>query len=249
MKPISIAIVGDIESKQLVVRLSNSITFGRIISDDELSDDDLVECKSTSIRCPYRTRLIPIDLHCFCCDPDTLHWDSNDVFPAIDVWIIVVSPENADINAWYTNNHGQWNSTISKYFASSRRLIACVQPVDHLDDENQLTFTQHNIGSDVKIKNVALYNMSSVHELFEKAINAALDDHFCQIMKSKYSEYCVRNIKHASTLWTAVERLSPWIWALNLFFSSSSLLMLLCFINTLLLSCFRAPFSSSISCC
>ena len=60
---------------------------------------------------------------------------------------------------------------------------------------------------------------SSVHELFEKAIGAALDDHFCQIMKSKYTEYCVRNIKYASALWSTVERLSPWMWALNLFFN------------------------------
>ncbi len=59
----------------------------------------------------------------------------------------------------------------------------------------------------------------SIHELFEKAIGAALDDHFCHIMKSKYSEYCVRNIKCASSLWSVVECASPWMWALNLCFN------------------------------
>ena len=161
MKPISIAIVG--ESQPLVLRISHSIASGRIISDEELSDDDLVNSYSSTehyqhVQCPYRTRLIPIELHSFCDDPDTLHLEcDHETFSSIDVWIIVVSPENADINAWYTNNHGQWNNAISKHFPSSRRLIACVQPVDHLEDE--MTFNHLNNASDVKVKHVALYNM------------------------------------------------------------------------------------------
>eukprot|EP01084_Bolivina_argentea_P161692 281458_1 len=192
MKPISIAIVGECE--EYVLRLCYSISSGRILSDSEFSTFPHTIFEY-NVQCPYRTRLIPIQINCFYDSPDKLHLDYNELFTSINVWIIVVSPENSDINSWYTKHHGQWNNIISKHYPKSRRIIACVQPVDHLDDESSSYHISNS--TDVKVKHVALYSMSSINELFEKAIGVALDDHFCQIMKSKYTQYCVRNIKYA----------------------------------------------------
>eukprot|EP01083_Nonionella_stella_P003534 10175_1 len=214
MKPISIAIVGECE--EYVLRLCYSISSGRILSDSEFSTFPHTIFEY-NVQCPYRTRLIPIQINCFYDSPDKLHLDYNELFTSINVWIIVVSPENSDINSWYTKHHGQWNNIISKHYPKSRRIIACVQPVDHLDDESSSYHISNS--TDVKVKHVALYSMSSINELFEKAIGVALDDHFCQIMKSKYTQYCVRNIKYASTLWSAVEYISPLIWSANLVFN------------------------------
>eukprot|EP01084_Bolivina_argentea_P148034 258902_1 len=214
MNPISIAIVG--ECKEYVLRLCHSISYGRIISDEQLYNlpQTIYEY---NVQCPYRTRLIPIQLNCFYDSPDKLTLEYSELFACINVWIIVVSPENNDINSWYSKYHGQWNNIISKNYPKSRRIIACVQPVDHLDDESSSYHISNS--NDVKVKHVALYSMSSVNELFEKAIGVALDDNFCQIMKNKYTEYCVRNIKYASYLWYWVELISPWIWSFNLIFN------------------------------
>ena len=38
-------------------------------------------------------------------------------------------------------------------------------------------------------------------------------------MKSKYGEYCIGNIKYASILWYWIEKISPWIWSINLLFN------------------------------
>lgn len=154
MKPISIAIVG--ESKQYVLRLSHSISQGRMISDNEFLNlpDNIYK---HNVECPYRTRLIPIQLNCFYDLPDKLQIDYSQLFESINVWIIVVSPDNADINSWYTKYHGQWNNIISKHYPKSRRIIACVQPVDHLDDESSSYHISNS--SDVKVKHVALYSM------------------------------------------------------------------------------------------
>ena len=154
MKPISIAIVG--ESKQYVLRLSHSISQGRMISDNEFLNlpDNVYK---HNVECPYRTRLIPIELNCFYDSPDKLQIDYSQLFESINVWIIVVSPDNADINSWYTKYHGQWNNIISKHYPKSRRIIACVQPVDHLDDESSSYHISNS--SDVKVKHVALYSI------------------------------------------------------------------------------------------
>ena len=160
MKPISIAIVG--ESKQYVLRLSHSISSGRMISDNEFLKLPEIIYKE-NVECPYRTRLIPIELNCFYDSPDKLQLDYNQLFSSIKVWIIVVSPENADINSWYTKYHGQWNNIISKHYPKSRRIIACVQPVDHLDDESSSYHISNSV--DVKVKHVALYSMVCIYLL------------------------------------------------------------------------------------
>ena len=157
MKPISIAIVG--ESKEHVLRLCHSICSNRIISDFEFSQCAQIIIDH-EVQCPYRTRLIPIKLNCFYESPDQMLLtaeQNKELLDNVDVWIIAVLPENGDIASSFFRYHGVWNNIISKKYPKSRRIIASVQPTDHLD-EDALSYHLHN-SSDVKIKHVALYSM------------------------------------------------------------------------------------------